>query len=288
MPHFQVGDRLTIQSWLVWAAEQLSSHSDSPQLDARILLSFIADLTDVELITKTQQCLPPEIEKNYASLIAERVRGVPVAYLLGQKDFWTLTLKVNPHTLIPRPETELLVETALPLVSGQRQLEILDLGTGTGAIALAIASERADAQLTATDCSQAALEVAEINAKANNINNVRFVRSDWFEDLPAQCFDLIISNPPYIAPGDLHLSQGDVRFEPKQALVSSSQGLADLRQIIAQSTHYLNNKGWLLVEHGYDQRDSVEQLFNEAGFDQVKNIIDLNQQPRVTLGQLTA
>ena len=282
-----MNEQSTIKHWLDWGVQELDSASDSPLIDARTLLGFVCQLTAVDLITKAHQTLAPALADNYRQMINKRKDGQPVAYLTGTKEFWSLKLKVSPDTLIPRPETELLVETAMQQLAKSSTANVLDLGTGSGAIALAIASECPEARVTATDYSPAALEIAEFNARSNNINNVHFVRSDWFEGLSGGTFNLIVSNPPYVAKGDVHLSQGDVRFEPQQALISGVQGLDDLKQIITRSIHYLSNQGWLMVEHGYDQCDSVAQLFNEAGFDQVENITDLNQQPRVTLGQRT-
>jgi len=219
-------------------------------------------------------------------LLARRVAGEPVAYLLGHRGFWTLDLAVSPATLIPRPETELLVELALARLPADTPLAVADLGTGSGAIALALASERPQVDVTATDLSAAALDMARGNAARNGLARVRFVQGAWFAPLQGMRFDLIASNPPYIASNDPHLQQGDLRHEPATALASGIDGLDDLRLIVADAGAHLLPGGWLLIEHGWDQGAAIRALFEHAGFEQVYTERDLEQRDRVTRGCL--
>ncbi|MNM38902.1 Release factor glutamine methyltransferase [compost metagenome] len=209
-----------------------------------------------------------------------------MAYILGQQGFWNLDLEVAPHTLIPRPETELLVETALQLLPASA-VKLLDLGTGTGAIALALASERPLWQVTAVDRVLEAVALAERNRQRLQLNNVTVRSSHWFDALAGECYDLIISNPPYIAAADPHLVAGDVRFEPSSALVSGEDGLDDLRSIISQAPEHLLPGGWLLLEHGYDQAAAVRELLAKHDFEQIESRLDLNAHERITLGRLS-
>lgn len=224
------------------------------------------------------------------SWIERRKKGEPIAYILGEKEFWSLPLKVNPHVLIPRPETELLVQTVLEKFSSVSHKCILDLGTGSGAIALALAHERPDWCIVATDQSSDALDVARANAENLNIKNVDFYEGNWYLALPNLerkiSFDVIVSNPPYIAWNDAHLKEGDCRFEPIEALQSGLEGLDDLRLIISNAVNYLTPKGWLLVEHGYDQGPRVFKLFQEHGFENIAQLKDLALHERVVVGQI--
>jgi release factor glutamine methyltransferase len=222
-------------------------------------------------------------QAQFQQLLERRIQGQPVAYLIGTQGFWTLDLTVSPDTLIPRPETELLVEAALELELPE-QSKVLDLGTGTGAIALALASERSQWQISAVDLMPNAVQLARVNCRRHQLNNVEIFQSRWFAEIPAQRFNLIVSNPPYIEDNDVHLTQGDVRFEPASALVSGSDGLTDLRLLIAESVNYLADRGWLMVEHGYQQGPAVRELFEQAGFTQVETRNDLNGLERITLG----
>ncbi|WP_314404300.1 peptide chain release factor N(5)-glutamine methyltransferase [Stenotrophomonas rhizophila] len=222
----------------------------------------------------------------FHALLARRVAGEPVAYLLGHRGFWTLDLAVSPATLIPRPETELLVELALARLPVDTALAVADLGTGSGAIALALASERPQADVTATDLSAAALDMARGNAARNGLARVRFVQGAWFAPLQGMRFDLIASNPPYIASNDPHLQQGDLRHEPATALASGIDGLDDIRLIVADAGAHLLPGGWLLIEHGWDQGAAIRALFEHAGFEQVHTERDLEQRDRVTRGCL--
>lgn len=219
--------------------------------------------------------------------LARRASGEPLAYLLGRRGFWTLDLQVSPATLIPRPETERLVELALERLPDDRPLRVADLGTGSGAIALALASERPLAQVVATDLSGDALQVAQANAETNRIANVAFRQGSWLAPLAGQRFDLIASNPPYIADGDPHLMQGDLRYEPPAALSSGADGLDAIREIVAKAPAYLLPGGWLLLEHGWDQGEAIRALLLAAGFVDVATETDIEQRDRVTLGRVT-
>lgn len=255
---------------------------DSPRLDAELLLAHVTGQSRTSFRAWPEREVTPEQAQVFLRLVAERASGRPVAHLLGQQEFWSLPLKVSPATLIPRPDTECLVETALtlPLPPDAR---VLDLGTGTGAIALALASERPDWQVTACDLVAEAVALARDNARALGLR-LQVWQSRWFENLPSAHFDLIVSNPPYIKEGDHHLAQGDVRFEPASALVSGPDGLDDLREIVAQAPDWLVAGGWLLVEHGYDQGDAVRRLFRARGFDRVSTQQDYGGRERLTSG----
>lgn len=223
----------------------------------------------------------------FGALLARREAGEPLAYLLGRRGFWTLDLQVSPATLIPRPETERLVELALERLPADHRLRVADLGTGTGAIALAIASERPQAEVVATDVSEAALQVAQQNARSNEVANVVFRYGSWLAPLARESFDLIASNPPYIADGDPHLGQGDLRFEPPSALSSGADGLDAIREIVATAPSHLLPGGWLLLEHGWEQGEAIRGLLQAAGFIDVATEVDLEQRDRVTLGRVT-
>jgi release factor glutamine methyltransferase len=222
----------------------------------------------------------------FAALVERRAAGEPVAYLTGHRGFWTLDLEVTPATLIPRPETELLVELALAKLPREGAPRVADLGTGSGAIALAIARECPHTRVLATDASAAALAVARRNAEANRIRNVGFAQGDWFAALGDERFDLIVSNPPYIAADDPHLERGDLRFEPGSALASGSDGLDDIRRIVAGARSHLAGDGWLLFEHGWDQGTAVRGLLDAAGYRDVFTVQDLEQRDRVSGGSL--
>jgi release factor glutamine methyltransferase len=274
---------VTISELLQRSAEL--TDSDSAVLDTELLLSHALDVSRTYLKTWPDRQPDTDQVTTFTALFQRRLRGEPIAYILGHQGFWSLDLKVSEHTLIPRPETELLVETALELQLPP-QSSVLDLGTGTGAIALALACERNDWNITALDFQPQAVALAEENRAAHKLDNVQIVQSNWFAALPAVKFDLIVSNPPYIENNDPHLSQGDVRFEPASALVSGAEGLDDLILLIGQSVAFLKPNGWLLVEHGYDQGPGVRALFTEAGFSAIETRNDYNQMDRITFGQL--
>ena len=221
----------------------------------------------------------------FEALLARRIAGEPVAYLTGRRSFWTLELEVNADTLIPRPETELLVELALARLPDAEKINVADLGTGSGAIALSLAQERPRAWVIATDASAGALAVAKRNALSHGIGNVEFRQGSWFAPLSGERFDLIASNPPYIAVDDPHLQQGDLRFEPATALSSGSDGLEDIRDIVAHAGEHLVAGGWLLLEHGLEQGAAIRGLLEIAEFVEVETAQDLEMRNRVTLGR---
>lgn len=271
--------------------DQLLAHAtqiDSPtaQLDAELLLAHVLDKPRSYLFTWPEKTLSEAQAKAFMALLERRQRGEPVAYLLGQQGFWTLDLQVAEHTLIPRADTELLVEAALQLADASSPLRVLDLGTGTGAIALALASERPQWAVTGVDRIESAVALAQSNQQQLQLSNVQFLSSHWFSALIGQRYDLILSNPPYIADTDPHLQQGDLRFEPLSALVSGADGLDDLRLIIAQAPAYLSAKGWLMLEHGFDQASAVRALLQQAGFIEVNSQRDLGGHERISFGCL--
>ena len=260
---------------------------DSPtaRLDAELLLAAALGKSRSYLHTWPEKIVSSEAALTFADFLQRRRAGEPVAYILGQQGFWNLDLEVAPHTLIPRPDTELLVETALQLLPAT-PASVLDLGTGSGAIALALASERPAWQVTAVDRILEAVALAERNRQRLELNNVTVLNSHWFSALAGHRFDLIISNPPYIAAGDVHLDEGDVRFEPESAMVAGADGLDDIREIVAAAPHHLNAGGWLMLEHGYDQAPAVRDLLQGAGFVEVESRKDLGTHERITLGRL--
>ena len=259
---------------------------DSPtaRLDAELLLAAALGKSRSYLHTWPEKIVTSEDALTFAGYLQRRRGGEPVAYILGQQGFWKLDLEVAPHTLIPRPDTELLVETALELLPAT-PTQVLDLGTGSGAIALALASERPAWTVTAVDRVLEAVALAERNRQRLHLNNVTVLNSHWFSALQGHTYDLIISHPPYIADNDPHLVAGDVRFEPASALVAGRDGLDDLRHIIKQAPQHLNAAGWLLLEHGYDQAGAVRDLLLGEGFDNVHSRIDLGGHERITLGR---
>lgn len=268
-------------------SQRFSAISDSARVDAEVLLAFVLQQNKTWLYTWPEREVSATQQAQLERLSERRLRGEPVAYLTGQREFWSLELEVTPDTLIPRPDTELLVEIALELFSDSRdeKLSIADLGTGTGAIALAIACELPNSHVVGLDRIPAAVQLAQRNQLQLNIPNATFLESDWFSALGCQPFDLIVSNPPYIEPQDPHLEQGDVRFEPRSALVSEDCGLQDIKHIIAQAPDYLVDKGWLLFEHGYQQAAAIRQLMVERGFVDVQTRLDMAGLERATLGQ---
>jgi release factor glutamine methyltransferase len=258
--------------------------SPSPRLDAELLLAAALGKPRSFLHTWPERVVSGEAAERYASYLERRRQGEPVAYILGHQGFWSLDLEVAPHTLIPRPDTELLVETALALVT-LPQARVLDLGTGTGAIALALACERLGWQVTGVDRISEAVALAERNRERLGLGNATFRESHWFSALGAERYDLIVSNPPYIAAQDPHLAQGDVRFEPSSALVAGADGLDDIRLIVSQAPAHLNAGGWLLLEHGYDQAAAVRELLAREGFEAVESRRDLGGHERISLGR---
>ncbi|HBT4644160.1 TPA: peptide chain release factor N(5)-glutamine methyltransferase [Klebsiella aerogenes] len=274
---------MTFRQWLTQAIARLGA-SDSPRRDAEILLGYVTGKARTWILAFDETVLTAEQLAELEALLARRLNGEPVAHLVGQREFWSLPLFVSPATLIPRPDTECLVEQALVRLP-QTACRILDLGTGTGAIALALASERADCKVTAVDFMPDAAALAARNAAHLALNNVTVLQSDWFSALKGQRFAMIVSNPPYIDETDPHLAEGDVRFEPRTALVAADQGLADLAHIIREGRQYLLPNAYMLLEHGWKQGEAVRALFNEAGYLDVETCRDYGDNERLTLGR---
>ncbi len=267
---------------------ELDAVSDSARLDIELLLCHILQKNRTWLFTWPDKTLTTEQENLFNDFFARRKSGEPVAHIIGQREFWSLPLSVNNSTLIPRPDTELLVETVLELFAGDtpdQMRHCLDLGTGTGAIVLALASEKPHWQLLGVDQSADAVALAEQNRQQLGFTHVTIAQSNWFTQLAPQTFDVIVSNPPYIDPQDPHLEQGDVRFEPRSALIAEKNGLADIELIIQQSWNYLQMHGWLLLEHGYDQGTAVRDLLGARGFVQVETRRDLGGNERISIGR---
>ncbi|MDX2319206.1 MAG: peptide chain release factor N(5)-glutamine methyltransferase [Moritella sp.] len=273
----------TIAQILQWAGKQLTD-SESPKLDAEVILCFLLDKDRSYLFAWDDKELNDDIISRFSALITRRQTGEPVAHILGYREFWSLELEVSADTLIPRPDTEVLVEQALACMPAET-CQVLDLGTGTGAIALALASESPQATVTAIEYNQGAAALARRNAKRCGFE-ITVLQGSWFEPLePEQRFDVIVSNPPYIEEHDPHLVMGDVRFEPLTALVADEDGLADLKHIIRHGYAFLNVDGWLLVEHGFEQGDAVRDLFIAANYHQVITHKDYGNNDRITIGQ---
>jgi release factor glutamine methyltransferase len=269
-------------------ASSLALEASSARIEVQCLLQKILHVPRVYLLAHPERALTDAEFADYSALLQRRLQGEPVAYILGEREFFGLNFKVTPATLIPRPDTELLVELAIQRIPQQAACRVLDLGTGSGAIALAIAQACPQAEVLACDASAAALAVAQQNAHALGIGNVGFMLSDWFAALGRQRFALIVSNPPYIAANDPHLAQGDVRFEPVSALVSGSDGLDDIRHIIGRAAAHLLPSGWLLLEHGYDQALRVRNLLQRNGYKAIFSACDLAGTERVSGGRLDA
>ncbi|GAB3361021.1 peptide chain release factor N(5)-glutamine methyltransferase [Lysobacter tyrosinilyticus] len=266
----------------------LAARARIDAVDAEFLLVHVLGKSRSWLFAHRDDLVTGDLAATFAALVQRRAQGEPVAYLTGQRGFWRFDLAVTPATLIPRPETELLVELALERLPTDRALRVADLGTGSGAIALALAHERPRAQVTATDASASALAVARANANALRLGNVGFDEGDWYTPLGDAHFDLIASNPPYIALGDPHLDEGDLRYEPASALSSGTDGLDAIRTIVADAPAHLLPGGWLLLEHGWDQGEAVRALLTMAGFAEVATYQDLEGRDRVSLGRWPA
>jgi release factor glutamine methyltransferase len=263
---------------------RLDGASDSPRLDAEVLVAFALSVGRTHLYTWPAQDLEADVTARIRDLIEQRARGVPVAYLTGQQEFWSLPLEVNEATLIPRPETELLVELALARLPRRQPAAVLDLGTGSGAIALAIASERPLARVAAVDISDDALQVARRNRERLRLT-AELLQGHWYTPVDARRFQVIVANPPYVGPDESEPMLGDCRFEPRQALIAGDAGLADLRCVVEGAPAHLESGGWLLVEHGYRQGAACRELCARAGLVDVETTRDLQGHERVTLGR---
>lgn len=274
----------SLSAFLDDAARRLTGASESPRLDAELLLAHALGKPRSHLRAHPESVLVATAAAAFERLVAARLAGEPIAHLTSEREFWSLPLKVSPATLIPRPETELLVELALTCVAPDAALAILDLGTGSGAIALALAHERPRARLTAVDQSAAALQVARENAGRLGLKDMEFLEGSWFEPVASRRFHLIVSNPPYIREGDPHLAQGDLRFEPRRALASGADGLEALRHIIQMAPPHMHAGAKLFLEHGHDQGEAVRRLLQTRGFVHVATHQDLAGHERVSRG----
>jgi len=273
----------TVSEALDWATEKLSE-SDDARLDSQILLAYALNVSRTWLFTWPDKALDGATLTAFNALIEERKSGTPIAYITGYRDFWSLRLKVTPDTLIPRADTELLVETALTLKNVEKPCDVIDLGTGTGAIALSLANECPSWRITATDINPETLAVAKENAQTLELA-VSFKESAWFDAINDR-YDLVISNPPYIESDDPHLLQGDLRFEPADALASGQDGLDDIRLLVQQALKHLKKDGYLLLEHGYQQAEAVRSLMVKAGYTEIETHQDIEDRDRVTLGKI--
>lgn len=276
----------TIASLLHNAAERIGDASESPRLDAEVLLVHVTGKARSHFLAWPEREINTEQSAEFRKLVDRRCQGEPIAYITGRREFWSREFLVIPDVLIPRPETELLVEVALGKAPFDQPVRILDLGTGSGVIGITLALERPLAQVTAVDISPAALAVAQANAERLGARNIRFLLSDWYEALdPGEKFDLLVSNPPYIAENDPHLAEGDVRFEPYSALKSGENGLDDLDRIAGAASKHAYRGAWLMLEHGFDQALAVGEILRAAGFTSSFSRFDLQGHHRVTGGQ---
>ncbi|MDQ2045294.1 peptide chain release factor N(5)-glutamine methyltransferase [Pseudoalteromonas sp. 20-92] len=274
----------TLEQAIAAGANLLAPSSESAKLDAQVLLLHILQKPRSYLFTWPEHELNAKQQQQFNTFCQRRLNGEPVAHITGQREFWSLSLEVNATTLIPRSDTETLVEQALE-VAFPATAKVLDLGTGTGAIALALGSEMPDWQIIAVDRVSDAVALATRNQQRLAINNVHVKQSNWFSELHGEKFNLIVTNPPYIESNDVHLNQGDVRFEPLSALVADDCGMSDIKQIITQSRDYLLSNGYLLIEHGFEQGEAVRHFFEKMAFVNIKTVKDLGNNDRVTLAQ---
>ncbi len=270
---------------LLHASAALEGVSDSPRLDVEVLLCHVLNQPRSYLYAWPERTVDNGQQARFQILLRRRAQGEPVAYLTGVKEFWSLPLQVNASTLIPRPETELLVQVTLDLTL-RDTAAVLDLGTGCGAIALALAHERPYWRVTGVDKVEDAVKLAQQNRRHLGLDNAVFFASNWFANIPAQLFDVVVSNPPYISATDSHLHEGDVRFEPESALVADDNGCAAIRHIVDTATNWLATGGWLLIEHGFDQGPTVRERLRGRGYQQIATVTDLAGVERVTRGCL--
>ncbi len=279
---------MNIQQALEQARQVLSacdeSGSEPANIDAQVLLCHVLCCNSAHLMTWPEKSLDEKQSAQYLHLIAQRKQGLPVAHLTGQREFWSLNFSVDNSTLIPRPETETLVEFILEKFGDRKNLKLLDLGTGTGTIAIAIAHEKPAWQIVACDISEQALALAKKNSERHHTSNTTFILSDWFSNIKEHDFDIIVSNPPYIAEGDPHLRSGDVRFEPQSALTAGETGMTDIEHLCTRAKNHLQKNGWLIVEHGYNQAQIVADCFAENAYAQIEQRKDLSGHTRMTAG----
>ena len=276
----------TIAACIADGQEQLASCSDSAKLDTQILLGFVLEKDRTYLLTWPEQELTNQTVQEFLTLLQRRIFGEPIAYIVGVQEFWSLSFRVSPATLIPRPDTEVLVELVLENFGEEDSLHCLDLGTGTGAIALALASEQPNWQIDAVDFNIDAVKLAQQNAKALQLTQVNIFHSDWFSAVNHYKFDVIVSNPPYIDVLDENLTQGDVRFEPDSALVADENGLGDIKYIAQQAKNYLTSQGALFFEHGFEQGEAVRNILIDLSYNNVETVRDFNGHERITWAKL--
>ncbi|MDH3608837.1 MAG: peptide chain release factor N(5)-glutamine methyltransferase [Gammaproteobacteria bacterium] len=274
---------MNLKEAVEYAATTLTSISASAKLDAQLLICHACNIEQTKIITYPEQTLNEQQLELFTSALNRRKNGEPLAYITGRKEFWSLEFTVSEHVLIPRPETELLIELNLNEVSNTKAPRILDLGTGSGAISISVAKEREDAKIVATDISSQALEIAKKNAEKHNAE-ITFIKSSWYENLAEETFDAIICNPPYIAKDDPDLDKHVYKHEPGKALISDKNGLKDLELVIAGAKEYLSSTGYLAVEHGFQQANKVQQLFDQHGFMSIQTHKDLAGLDRATKG----
>lgn len=267
-------------------AEQLGLDPTEARLDVQVLLCEALNVPRAYLAAHRDEALPEPAGHTYAQFLARRLQGEPVAYILGRREFFSLPFQVSPAVLIPRPDTELLVELALARIPPDSHNRLLDLGTGSGAIAITLARQRPKTEVIAVDRSRKALEIAQKNARALQVTNVSFVQGNWCAGLGVRIFDIIVANPPYIRENDPHLAQGDLRFEPIAALVADDNGLASIKQIACSAPAHLCRGGYLMLEHGYDQAEACRSILIENGFSDIESMRDLAGIERATLGKL--
>ena len=284
VPIRQMTPSPTIEIALADAKAALAGVSDSPRLDAEALLAFVLDAPRSRLFSHPETKLGDGAAATLAAAVARRKQGEPVAYITGKKEFWSLELVVTRDTLVPRPETETLVERALARIPGNRPCRVLELGTGSGAVACAIAAERPKTEIVATDASQAAIDVARGNAAQHHLNNIRFVTGDWIVPVIDERFDIVVSNPPYVRQEDPALEA--LRFEPRSALAAGPDGLDAIRTIADGARKIVADQGVLLLEHGADQRDSVHDILRRLGWTEIESFEDLSGHPRVTTARI--
>jgi len=276
---------MTLKEAVELAAASLSSVSDSAKLDAQLLACYACNITQTTIIAHPNQTLTTQQLELFKTSLNKRTKGEPLAYITGSKEFWSLEFNVNKHVLVPRPETELLVELTLNMISNLERPRILELGTGSGAVAISIANERSDCYMIASDVSQHALEVAKDNALKHK-TKINFIKSNWYENIPKEKFDVIVSNPPYVASNDPHLENNVLRYEPENAVISGDDGLEDIQKIILGATTYLSNKGYLLLEHGFQQNEKVQNLFKKNSLHKITTHKDFLGNSRATSGTM--
>lgn len=277
-----------IQTVLRSSISTLQDISDSAELDAEVLLCHILKKNRTYLRTWPERQLKVKELDQFKDLLKQRQQGQPIAYLVGNREFWSRDFYVDTNVLIPRPDTETLIELCLQLIQHKPNARLIDLGTGSGIIAITLAAEFPELNVTAVDSSVAALKIAQHNAQLNNTPNIHFLQSNWLAQLENETFDFIVSNPPYIAPDDPHLNQGDVRFEPTSALIAEQHGLQDIMHISAQSQRHLNKGAYLIFEHGYNQQHAVHSILDQHQYQNIHCLHDLSNQPRVSYAQLPA